>query len=386
MSLRPKAPAPAWALGLVAVLFLGAALAALAVLGGRDLPESPGPSDEELVVERTVLSPGAIELTVRNTASDQVQIAQVFVNDVYVDLVGANDPIGRLATDTLRLDYPWQDGQPYLVSLLLADGSVIEHEIPAAVDTPRAGPAYVGWMALLGACVGIVAVLLGMLVLPVVRRERPAAIRVLLAVTVGLLAFLVIDATVKGLELAARTGSALGGAALVVLGAAVAYLLLSGVDRGLLRRQRTDAGFRSALLIAVAVGLHNLCAGLAIGSAYAVGELALGVTLVVGFALHNTTEGIAIAAPLADHRTSVARLLALAAGAPAIVGAVLGATVDNAELSAFLLGVGVGTVVHLITRLVPRLREPAGGLAPTTLYSVLAGVLLMYVTGLLVAA
>ncbi|MEJ7704049.1 MAG: hypothetical protein WKF47_10415 [Geodermatophilaceae bacterium] len=38
----------------------------------------------------------------------------------------------------MRLDYPWQDGQPYLISLLTSTGVVVEHEIPAAVATPSA--------------------------------------------------------------------------------------------------------------------------------------------------------------------------------------------------------------------------------------------------------
>jgi zinc transporter, ZIP family len=267
MSLLRKAPAPTWVLGLVALLLLGAtlaALAALAVLGGRSVPESTDPAaeEQELAVESTVLTPGAIELTVQNTSSDPVQIAQVFVNDVYVDLVGGTEPIGRLDTATLRLDYPWQDGQPYLVSMLTSTGSVIEQEISGTADTPDAGPAYIGWMAVLGACVGIVAVLLGMLFLPALRHAWPPSIRMLLAVTVGLLAFLAFDGTAKGLELAEQTGVAFGGAALVVLGAAVAYLLLAGADRGLLRRRRADAeepgtGFRLALTIAAGIGLYR---------------------------------------------------------------------------------------------------------------------------------
>ena len=59
-------------------------------------------------------------------------------------------------------------------------------------------------------------------------------------------------------------------------------------------------------MIAIGIGLHNLGEGLAIGSAYAIGELALGAFLVVGFAIHNTTEGFAIVAP-ADPRAAVAR-------------------------------------------------------------------------------
>ena len=94
-------------------------------------------------------------------------------------------------------------------------------------------------------------------------------------------------------------------------------------------------------MIAIGIGLHNLGEGLAIGSAYAIGELALGAFLVVGFAIHNTTEGFAIVAPLAARaQPSLRRLVALGliAGAPAILGAVIGASVNNAELSVLLLG------------------------------------------------
>ncbi len=390
---------PAWLLALAAVLLLGGALAGLARIAGPSLPERAGPPVEQLAVERTVLRPGVVELTLRNPGPDPVRVAQVFVNDAYVDATGADEPIGRLRTDTVRLSYPWQDGQPYLVSLVTSTGAVIEHEIPAAVATPSAGPG-LGLMALLGTYVGIVPVLLGMMFLPLLRRTGRTVVRVLLAGTVGLLAFLAVDGAAEGFELAERAGGAFGGAVLVVLGAALAFLLLTGVDRWLRSRQRSteDAaggggggggGLRLALLIAIGIGLHNLGEGLAIGSAYAVGELALGTSLVVGFALHNTTEGLAVVAPLTARPPSVPRLvgLGLVAGAPAVLGALLGASASHGELSAFLLGVGVGAIVQVIVQIAPRLRAQADrGLDPLALGGVAAGVLVMYATGLLVTA
>ncbi len=393
---------PVWAMALAAVVALIGALVGLSLLGGQSLPERNGPPVEELAVERTVLSPGVIELTIRNTGPDPVQIAQVFVNDAFVDLSGGADPIDRLGSTTLRLDYPWQDGQPYLVSLLTSTGVVIEHEIPAAVLTPSPG-GVLGLMARLGTYVGIIPVTLGMLVLPLLRRVSPAVIRVLLAVTVGLLAFLALDGGLEAIELGAGSGGAFGGPALVVLGAGLAFLALTAVDRFLRSRQSRWApggsgrrvpadgrgGMRLAVMIAVGIGLHNLGEGLAIGSAYAVGELALGAFLVIGFALHNLTEGIAIVAPLSRERPSLVRLvgLGLLAGGPAIVGAMLGAAVDNRELSAFLLGVGVGAIAQVIVAITPILRGRSGQiLTPGTIGGITAGVLVMYLTGLLVAA
>ena len=101
----------------------------------------------------------------------------------------------------------------------------------------------------------------------------------------------------------------LQGPALFVFGAIGAYLALDSSVRGWCsaastRRlaARTPSGWILALLIAVGIGLHNFGEGLAIGSAFALGELALGTLLIVGFTLHNTTEGLAIVAPLARQR------------------------------------------------------------------------------------
>ena len=391
---RPGTTPPAWLLGLVAVLLVSGALAGLALLAGPTLPDRNGPPVEQLAVERAVLAPGSIEVTLRNTGPDPVQVAQVFVNDAYVDVSGGTRPVGRLGTQTLRLDYPWQEGQPYLVSMVTASGAVIEHEIDAAVLTPRAGPRWFGLMVLLGTYVGVLPVLLGMLLLPVLRRSGGAVVRALLAVTVGLLAFLAVDGTAEGVELAVGSGGPFGGATLVVLGAGLAYLLLSGLDHRLRRRRQAarahgGGGLRLAATVAVGIGLHNLGEGLAIGSAYAVGELALGAALVVGFALHNTTEGIAVVAPLTEERPRPVQLLGLGlvAGAPAIVGAVLGAAVNNAELSAFLLGVGVGAIIQVIVQILPAVRERTGAaLDPVALAGVAVGLLVMFATGLLVPA
>ena len=69
--------------------------------------------------------------------------------------------------------------------------------------------------------------------------------------------------------------------------------------------------------------------GLAIGAAFALGEAALGVFLILGFTLHNVTEGIGIAAPLVRDRPRLAHFvgLALLAGGPAILGTWIGAFV-----------------------------------------------------------
>ena len=148
-----------------------------------------------------------------------------------------------------------------------------------------------------------------------------------------------------------------------------------------------------ALLVAIGIGLHNLGEGLAIGSSYATGALALGAFLVVGFAIHNTTEGLAIVAPLREGAGPKARVgfrwllaLGLIAGAPAVLGAWIGAAAFNPSLAALLFGVGVGAIARVIVQIAPAMRDADGRiLHPLSVAGMLAGIALLYVTGLLVA-
>jgi zinc transporter, ZIP family len=168
----------------------------------------------------------------------------------------------------------------------------------------------------------------------------------------------------------------------------VSYLLLTGVSEWLTARRAGASGGTLALLVAIGIGLHNLGEGVAIGSAYSVGALALGAFLVVGFALHNTTEGLAIVAPIAHLRPSLRRLvlLGLLAGAPAVLGAWIGAAAFNASVAAFLFGFGAGAIVQVIVQLAPTLRDDSGRtLHPRAVAGLLGGLALMFATGLLVS-
>ena len=392
-TLRRASRLPAWALGLIPLLLIAVAIGAFAALDGPGLGERTGPPVEELAVERTVLKPGVIELTVRNDGPDAVHVAQVIVNDAFAPFSGADGEIDRLATETLRIQQPWIEGESYEIALLTSTGATITHEIPAAVETPEADAGFFGLMALLGIYVGVIPVALGMLWLPWVRRIPSAWLRVVMALTVGLLAFLAIDATLEGFELAGEGAQAFGGVALVLLGGVVSYLALTGIGEWIADRRSRAAsqgasGAHLALLVALGIGLHNLGEGLAIGVSYATGALALGAFLVVGFALHNTTEGLAIVAPIAGEKPSLKRLIALGllAGAPAILGAWIGASAFNSSVAAFLFGAGAGAIVQVIVQLTPTLRDGRGRtLHPAAVAGLLGGMALIFATGLLVS-
>lgn len=390
----PRRTLPRWAAGLGPLLLIAAALAAFLAFDGPGVGDRRGPPAEDVVVEQTRLEPGLIELTVRNDGPDAVAVAQVIVNDAVVQFTGADAPIDRLTTAKLRIAQPWIEGEAYEIALLTSTGGTVVHEIPVAVETPDQDASFFGLMALLGIYVGVIPVALGMLWLPWIRQIPARWLRGVMALTVGLLAFLSIDALLEGLELSTEGSQAFGGAALVWIGALVAYLLLSGVSswmasRTAAARRAGASGTHLATLIATGIGLHNLGEGVAIGSAYTTGALALGAFLVVGFALHNTTEGLAIIGPIANEKPSLGRLafLGLLAGGPAVLGAWIGAAAFNSSLAAFLFGFGAGAIVQVIVQLLPTLKDEDGRtLHPIAVGGLLTGMALMFATGLLVAA
>jgi zinc transporter ZupT len=387
---------PGWLTALLPVLLLGAAIGLFVALDAPGL-DRVGVPQEELAVERTVMRPGEIELHLRNDGADPVRVEQAIVNDAFAAFTQSDEEIGRLGAAEVRVEYPWIEGQSYEVSLLTATGATVAHTIDAAAESPDADVGFYGLMALIGLYVGVIPVAIGMLWLPWVRTMDARWMRFILAFTVGLLTFLGIDALLEGTELAGEGAQALGGAGLVWLGAVGAYLVLAGVDAWLgERRGRASAaggeaalGERAAFLVALGIGLHNLGEGLAIGSAYAVGSLALGAALVVGFALHNTTEGLAIVAPVARSGRVRARtlvLLGLLAGAPAILGAWIGASAFNPSLAALMFGIGAGAIAQVIVQIARQMRGAEGrGLTPGVAGGLVLGLLVMYATGLLVS-
>jgi ZIP family zinc transporter len=393
---RPAPRRPAWVAGAAPLAVLGVVIAAFLALGGPGL-ERIGLPQEKVAVVRTVLRPGEIELRVRNDGADPVGIRQVVVNDGFAAFQQSTGRIGRLGSDKVTIRYPWIEGQDYDVALLTATGVTVEHHIAAATETPAADLGFYGLMALIGLYVGVIPVAIGMLWLPWVRRIHAGWVQFLLAFTLGLLVFLGVDAVLEGVDFASGGAQAFGGPLLVILGALASFVVLAGIGNHLStgRRPLGDArpatGFHLAFLVALGIGLHNLGEGLAIGSAYAIGSLALGATLVVGFALHNTTEGLAIVAPVADEHTgkpAIGRLavLGLLAGAPAIVGAWVGASAFDPSLAAFLFGLGAGAIAQVVVQIAPSVRDRQGRLLhPVGACGLVSGLALMYATSLLVS-
>ena len=79
-------------------------------------------------------------------------------------------------------------------------------------------------------------------------------------------------------------------------------------------------------------------------------------------------------------------LLGLIAGAPAVLGAWIGAAAFNASAAAFLFGFGAGAIVRVIVEIAPAMRDDEGrSLHPGAVGGLIAGMALMFATGLLVS-
>jgi zinc transporter, ZIP family len=397
MSSRVEAAVPgrSWRLWAFVPLVLLTAVVALFTASGSSitglLGENPPPADE-FDIRRVEFRPSEIRIRVTNPQPDDLTIASVTVDDAIMPFdVDGDRTLGRLRSSEIIVQYDWVPEEPISVGVTSSTGIETTKEIAAAVETPQASARSFFGYALIGTLVGIVPVALGLLWLPSLRRAAPHWLAAFMALTAGLLAFLAVEALSEALELQAALPSALGGAGLVLLGVALSFLFLTAISSRFGEGGGSSVGgLALATLVAIGIGLHNLGEGLAIGSSFALGELALGTFFIVGFMIHNVTEGLGIASPLAEGKSvSVQRLAALAliAGAPAILGAWLGGFVTSDLLGVVFFAAAAGAAFEVVVevgRYVAR-RAPGGLSSPHVLGGFLAGIVVMYVTGLLVA-
>jgi zinc transporter ZupT len=350
--------------------------------------DTGAPPVESLTFERVVLDSNGIHLKVRAGGSEPVTVAQVQVDEAYWNFRQEPDgELNHLSSAWLRIPYPWVLGEKHEIKVVSKTGATFIKEIEVAVPTPTAQAGQLLPQALLGAFVGIVPVVIGMMFYPAIRHVGRRGLDFVLALTVGLLAYLLVDTFEEAIELALDAAAAFQGVVMVVITAAVAFLALLAVGR----RHGAPSGIALATYIALGIGLHNLGEGLAIGAAFATGVAGLGAFLVLGFTLHNVTEGIGIVAPLAAKRPPLAVFagLALLAGAPAIAGIWIGSFSSAPQWTALALAIGAGAILQVVIEVSAYLIRGAtrsGGtwLSPAMMAGFVLGIAVMYVTAMLV--
>ena len=394
--LSPEPPraggVPLWFKGLAPLVLLAGLVFLFLRVGPVGVFRATFPPVEELTLERIRLpEPGVMEVSVVNGGPEPVTIAQIMVDDAnWVHTVDGSRTVPRLDRRTVSIPYPWVEGEPHTVTIVTNTGLTFSTEIAVATQSPVVDARYLGTFALLGVYAGVIPVFIGLLWLPFVRAIERRWIDFFLSLTIGLLVFLGVDALEEAIVTSAAVAGAYQGLALVVFGLLGTPLVIGAIGewRSRLRGGRTPLWV--AGLIAFGIGLHNLGEGLAIGTSYATGEIALGTFLVIGFLLHNTTEGLGIVTPLAGERPRLRTLLLLGAlaGVPTVVGAWIGGFTYSPIWTTLFFAIGAGAivvVVYELWRLFAR-RTPGGLLSPLNAAGVLAGMLVMYLTGLLVTA
>jgi ZIP family zinc transporter len=185
----------AWVLALVPLALLAALLLGIVWSDpAQSLRPESYPLVERLAFQRVMLDETGIVASILNDGPDVVTIAQVLVDDAY-----------------------W---------MFSADP---EYEIAVAVSTPKPSGRFLAVFTLIGLYVGVIPVAIGLLWFPFLARLSSRSMDFLLALTVGLLLFLLVDGVQEGLESGSALPDAMQGTALFVLGAFGAFLLLEGV-------------------------------------------------------------------------------------------------------------------------------------------------------------
>jgi len=345
------------------------------------------PPVEEAAIESVRLSSGLISLNLRTDGSEPVIVAQIQVDGAYRSFTAEpQQPSARLALTRFDIPYPWIAGEAHHIAIITQTGAVIEHSIDVAQLTPALDGASLGLLASVGVLLGVVPVAIGLLAWPAMRSLSRNGLNFLLALTVGLLAFLLIDTIGEGLEAAGETIGRLRGPVLFWVVAGLTAIGLLAVGR---RGGAAPEGLRLAGFIALGIGLHNLGEGLAVGAALATGAAAMATYLVIGFTIHNVTEGIAIAAPVAEQRPSLWQFAGLAAlaGLPAVAGTVIGTQAVGPLWISICFAVAAGAILQVIVEVTALMTRRAGFrhlLDPAVAGGAAAGLVTMYVTALLV--
>ena len=431
LQLRWFASAKMVAVALVPLVVLAAMIAFIFGPGQQFL--GTGTPLPEISIERIEFQEGGkIIAFIRNTGPIDVTVAQADVNDrIQQAAIEPSKELARLAEAKVIIPFPWNEGEPYEIGVTSSDGTRFSKSVDAAAPAPTPDIEQASVFALIGTYVGVIPVLAGLLWLPFIKRLSLRKYRFFLSLTAGLLVFLGIDAIVEGNEIAAESvARVFNSEILIALVTILSFLALMYASAKLGERSKKDRTAQEevdnlsssydsvhtsqaksldqqqyqhhlivrpvviALMISIGIGLHNFGEGLAIGASVVLGEIALSTFLIVGFMIHNTTEGFAIVAPLAKTRTRrmVGKMIimGLIAGIPTIIGTWIGGFIYSPVAAIIFLSIGAGAIFQVVFLIYQGMARAEGDKSKNILSNAsiiagfAAGMLIMYVTGLMI--
>lgn len=338
----------------------------------------------EVTLERIDFTQNEIQVTVRNTGPIPVNVVQADVNDrIQPAAIEPDGSLERFETALVRIPFFWNEAEPYNIGITIHDGTRFERVIDAAstVVTPDIPTATK--FALAGVYIGVIPVFIGLLWLPFIRRLDSKKLGFFLAITVGLLIFLGVDAIQEALEVSGESlADSINGPLLILVAASGAFLVLQYVG-GRFQSNRTP--ITAAVMVSVGIGLHNFGEGLALGAALNLGSVAFSASLMVGFAVHNTTEGVAIASPLSRQKNVIPKLiiLGLVAGAPAILGTYTGGFAYSPIYIVAFLAAGAGAIFQVVLEISKWMLKDNPYHSYQICGGIALGMIIMYMTGLI---
>ena len=245
-----------------------------------------------------------------------------------------------------------------LLVILVVLGLVIASGYNAIYGANQANLHY----ALLGGTAGFAATALGAVLAVALREVSQRAQDVMLGFAAGMmLAASSFSLILPGLAAAREiTGSGPFAAATVVLGLGLGVLLMLGLDKftpheheSVGRQGPHSERINRVWLFVLAITLHNLPEGMAIGVGFANGDMNVGVPLASAIAIQDIPEGLAIALALrvTGLSTLKAMLVAIGSGLMEPIGSLIGLGISSGFAIAYpiSLGLAAGAMIFVVS-------------------------------------
>ncbi|MFA5679154.1 MAG: ZIP family metal transporter [Pseudomonas sp.] len=217
-------------------------------------------------------------------------------------------------------------------------------------------------LALMGGTAGFVATVMGaclaLVMSDISARRQDSMLGFAAGMMLAASAFsLILPGVEAGREL---FGNSMAAAATVVLGLGLGVLLMLGLDHFTPHEHEVSGAhgpkferISRVWLFVLAITLHNLPEGMAIGVGFAAGDMSVGLPLATAIAIQDIPEGLAVALALRTTGLSMGKavLVAAASGLMEPLGALLGITMSSAFAVAYpvSMGLAAGAMIFVVS-------------------------------------
>lgn len=254
---------------------------------------------------------------------------------------------------------------PIVVLTIILAGLFLTSPFGDAAEMADAETAEVLWMlTIIGFLAGIVPVMIGMLWYPFLSSLGERGIHAILALSAGVLLFVSVEMFEGIVDFSAEVDSFVTAASLAIVGVVGTFAvmeLISDWHHDRAARMGNGRGLAIAYIVALGLGAHSIGEGIAIGSAFVLGEVALVTLLVIGFVAHNVTEGPVIVAAVANETSTPPikhfLLMGVIAGGPVIIGGWIGSLAGTGVLAVLFFAIGLGAIVQVLYEVVKYIRH-----------------------------